>query len=237
MALFDIKVDATGFDRVLRQYQAATQKDMAYVVNRAMNNWSIQSAKFVKEAMESKIRSLRNLPWWPKLIASIMVRRAAFRASKALAKTGGKVTAGRHAVTRFFRGRGFYTRDQARRRSERILSKRVQARRFLRAFFIRWSAAIREKVPGVTGRFQGGWGRFSRFIHAEYKPATPKNLKAEIRVWYDYKKRSGKGIELVHAMFERAKTAGLARTIADMQKYMREIAQKRARQSLGKYAA
>lgn len=225
---FYIEVDWRSFERALQQYQAATGKDMAYVVNRAMNNWAVHGAKAIKEAVASKIQSLTSLPWWPKLVAKLMVARS--RRMKAGMSTAAWRRVFKRSMRQMQGKQRIYTRDQARRRSRQIINARLHARLFLRGFFLKWSNTIASMVPGIKGpRAAGFFGGFFRNVNATYKPARPGDLNAEVHVWYDYKRRSGKGVSKVEAMFERAKAIALAATIRDMQAYVRRLAAERAR--------
>lgn len=233
-AEFEIHMDHAAFARELDLYQRATQKDMAYVVNRAMNNWATHGAKAIKEASASRIQALESLPWWPKLVAKLMALR-----SRRM-KVGMSTAQWRRVFKRRLRqlqGRQrIYTRAQARRRSKQIINRRLQARLFLRSFCLKWSNVIAATVPGIKGpRAFGQAGGFFRSIHATYKPAAPGDLSAQVHVWYEYKKRSGKGTSKVEAMFERAKAMALAATIRDMRAYVHRLAAQRARSYLGSF--
>ena len=206
-------LDDREFRQALVQYSAASRKAFADGVDHQMNNWAVQSIKFVTVAMESRIRALSGLPWWPKLISRIMVKRSAAGVAKKLA--GGK---GKRALATF--QRRAFTREQARRRSARELRRRVMARKFLTGFFLKWSNAI-ASVANVRGpRGTGAAGGFFRSIRANYSKATPNNTHASIHVWYDYKRRSGKTLGKVDSMFNRAMNRGSIGTIEDMRRYV-----------------
>lgn len=206
-------LDDREFRAALVQYSAAADKAFADGVNHQMNNWAIQSQKHIKQAMEGRIRAMQQAPWWPKLISRIMVKRGAASVAKKLAQGKGKTALKR------FQERAF-TREQARRRSAAVIKRRVNARRFLSGFFLKWSNAIASMVPGIRGpRGTGAAGGFFRSLKASYRPATGNDPRASINVWYDYKKRSGKTLGKVDAMFNRAMRIGMTATISDMEAY------------------
>lgn len=208
-------LDTKEFRSALLQYNAASKKTWADSVNHQMNNWAIHSSGKVREAMEGKIRSIQNLPWWPKLIAKILRKR---RTDKLAAKfwKSKKRSLSRHMTAL---GARSYTRLQAQRLSGKIIRMRTNARRFLRGFFGVWSDAVSLAVPGIKGRKQAFGGRFKNYIKAMYQPATRQNPAASIHVWYEYKKRSGKFMSKVDAMFTRAMAQGRSMAIYDMEQY------------------
>jgi hypothetical protein len=166
-----IEVDSAQFARALDDYQRATRKPMSYVINRSMNNWAIQSQDFIKVAMESKIRSLQSLPWWPKLIAKILTRAPRMTAGMG-AKRWGQLF--RRRARQLQGKQRYYTVEQAKRRSSREIRRRVNARQFLKGFFLKWSNAIAATVPGIKGpRGVSAHGGFYRSLQARYTRRGP----------------------------------------------------------------
>jgi len=143
-----LEIDTSQMTRALREYQDATKKDFAEVVNRAAVNVALRAAQFTKKADRGSIQALENQPWWPRFIAKYFRDKGS---------TFNKTVSGRKfgidekvKVRRFVKGSS-YSKAEARQLSRRIIGSRIRAITFIRSG---WIPAIRLLAPFAKVRLR-----------------------------------------------------------------------------------
>lgn len=219
-----ISIDYREFDRAMVEYAAASGKDFAEVSNRQTLNLAIQGLAECKVATDGAIQKVQGFPWWPKYIAAAMKKRAG---TKYLAKMMRLKSNKARAKTESSFGRDrFYSREDARTFSARIITKRLKAIRFMRFFFLALARKIQPHTKG--GRVPSGKA-FSGFT-ANIKPATASNPVCVVDVSYDYKKRSEKTAKkaerLLNVFLQRAVPRAARDIMKDVDRRMAETARR-----------
>lgn len=72
-----VEFNTAEFDRALRLYAQASQRDYADIVNRTSLNLALRSVQFTEKANPKEIRALADEPWWPKYVAKRIGRSGA----------------------------------------------------------------------------------------------------------------------------------------------------------------
>lgn len=220
-------LDTKQFDRALVEYAAASKKDFADVCNRQMLNLAIHGLQFTKQAEAADITSLESKEWWPRYVAKIMVGRGVQKVMKAASiSTRRGASAGKRFMARA------YTRAQAQAASKKLIRKRLHAVRFLKFFFVKLGQAVQPYTKGkrTTGK------SFNKF-EVNIMPATAKHPRCDIRVAYEYQKRSSKTAKRTEQLLNNSLRYAYPAVAADMHKYIQEKANKTAKQHSGRRVA
>lgn len=154
------------FNRAIAQYQVATKKDMAEVLNRALRNVGFRAAQYTPKESAADIEAgLRK----DKIALKIATKQLKGRVGKSYTTRKGK--------TRTFKR---VTRAQIGRKARSLITKRKRRRGFLRAGWI--AAMIAAGIEGVrkTDTLRDGKSKIG-----SGKKATPSKLRAYLgnKVW------------------------------------------------------
>jgi hypothetical protein len=233
-----LRLDTREFNRAMQEYIAATGKDSAEAINRQSKNFAIKCLGTVKKSKgAAAIRALKDEPWWPKMVASIMVKQAGslagskiMQAQWAAAKRSAGIKAGKHKnAFKLDREEQSYAKE-ARRISAAILKSRAGAISFLRFFFRAMAAKMTQYSKG--GSIPSGKA-FSGF-QSQVTPATPGKLSVVMSTSYGFKRRGAGSAASAEVELQKAMTAALPVTVADMRTYTAKQLAKRARQYSGR---
>lgn len=220
-------LDTKQFDRALVEYAAASKKDFADVCNRQMLNLAIHGLQFTKQAEAAQIASLESKSFWPKYVAKIMVGRGINKVMKAAAISRRRgAGAGKRFMARA------YTRAQARAASKRLIRARLRAVRFLKFFFVRLGQAVQPFTKGrrTTGKSFAGF-------EMRIMPATIKRPICDIRVAYDYRKRSKRTAQRTERLLNSSLRYAYPAVAADMVQYIEKKARETAQKHSGRRVA
>ena len=188
-----LKLDTREFTRAMQEYIAATGKDSAEAINRQSKNFAIKCLGTVKKSRgAAAIRALKDESWWPKMVASVMVKQAGsasgskiMQAQWASAKRSAGIKAGKNKNSfKLDKEEQSYAKE-ARRISSAILKSRTGAISFLRFFF-------RAMATRMTQYSKGGSipsGKAFTGFQSQATPATPGKLSVVMSTQYGFKRR------------------------------------------------
>lgn len=125
-----IQLDTRLFNRVMQQYSEINRRTYPEIVNAKALDVSFRALKETPKADKAEIKALAEKPWWPKYIA----KRIAGKGVVAFRKGASKIR---------IQGKGF-TREEAKKISEKIIASRVRSIAFRKAG---WLPAIRRLYP------------------------------------------------------------------------------------------
>jgi hypothetical protein len=217
-------LDWREFDKALVEYTAATGKTLADASNRQTLNLAIHGMKKVAIAEKSAIETLESKEFWPKMVASILSKRKAAmlgamrkKLSRMSTKMSnyGKMQAVTQDIYGISSGTHFYTRDEARAYSKKLINKRLKAVTYLRFFFVSLARAVKPFVQNGKGSVAGK--KFNEF-ETIISPATDKKPTCECTVIYRYKTRKATTAKKADALLQRTMNAVIPETVADMVK-------------------
>jgi hypothetical protein len=142
-----IRLDDSEFQQAMADYIRVSSKDAADSMNRTMNSLAVLGFEHARLAQESEIRNVQTLEWWPKYVASAMVRRKASGLAAKMRKADAKgKTLSAKAFAKLSKLR--YTKAEAQKESARIIRGRSVAVGFVRFFFATLSRSMRDYIPG-----------------------------------------------------------------------------------------
>lgn len=219
-----ITIDTREFDKAMVEYAVATKKTLADVATRSVQNLGFKGLALTKQAEDAAIATMESKSWWVKYIAKTLKNKklTVIFSKMAKARVAGKNPA------RFVKAH-FYTREQARAFSKKIIKNRLKAVRFLKFFWLLLGNTAAQAYKG--GRRQTGktFGGFTVNI----RHATPDSPTCEVTTIYNYKKRSGKTAMRAEALLKRV----IPQAYADAARDMTEYAQKKMAEDAAKYSA
>ena len=216
--------DTRQFSQAMKEYQEATKKDAAYVINRQVKNWAIKAGTIMKQADKTTIKNLESKehwPAWPRYIAarlskklSMAVGASKYSSSFAMRvkKNRGKDKVGTHMVSDWSR--------QARQLSKRIIAQRTGAITFLRVFFFvigeRITKALKggDNVPAMQGK--------KSWFACSVDPATETKMTCSFSSLYNYKHHDASSATKAEVLLQRASDLALQQTIDDMKNFAAE---------------
>jgi hypothetical protein len=204
------------FNQAIQEYGAATNKDMADVLNRALRNVGFKTAKNTPKESAGDIEAEMRKD-----------KKALKIATKQLRGRIGKTYTTKKGSIRTFKR---VTRKQIGRKAKQLITKRQKRRGFLRAGWI--AAMIAAGVKGV--RKGSDFIKSSGSALGSGHQAKPGKLSARLgnRVWG---RLEGKAKGTTAAKMKAALTKGMQETRTDMIHYARgRMAQTAAKHSAGK---
>jgi hypothetical protein len=196
-------LDSREFKAALREYQAATKKDWAYVSNRQALNVAIKTGQRTPLANPEKIKRLTERPWWPKLVAKTIV-------GKGVRVRDGKTKGGK---AKFRKIKGSYTREEARRASKALIQKRLNRIGFIRSGWlpaIQILTALKMKAKGNYQARLKGTGKIQK-PKGDCKPANPGLKPVAVII------NNSQGAEKVGA---KALQEGISAAAVDMREFI-----------------
>lgn len=149
----DAKVDLRELTKAFQVYEKATEKDMAYILNRAGRNIAFKSIKYTPKAIKTAIKSsLESMVTW---------------------RDGHQVPLKYLLANSFIMKRGYaaVTGNLMKEAAARLLRRRNSSVAYIKAGWLKAAIAFggtREAKFSKNGLAKKGYG----------KPATPLNLKA-----------------------------------------------------------
>lgn len=197
------------FETALREYQAATKKDMAEVLNRALRNVGFRAAQFTPKKDAGMIEEeLRKEQIGLKFITK-----------KLRAKIGSSYTTEKGNVRTIRR----VTRKQIALKTRQFIARRKKRTGFLRAG---WVAALINAGLKTTG-LSGALIKDSKSTLGSGNKATPKRLVARLgnAVWG---RLTGKSAGKMRAVMQRSLQRAMDFVANDMKKYASDLLQKSA---------
>lgn len=222
-----MSMDWREWDKAVTEYAAATDKTLAEASNRQMLNLAIHGVGIVKKAEASAIESLEKKDFWPKVVATVLYKKAG---ASLMAKASSRRTKFLEALAiRGFMAKGrsrmvdgvrefrpqHYTREQAREFSKKLIRRRLKAVGYMRFFFVSLGDAVKPyitsgKAPKIYGK------KFSSF-KVSITPATESNPTCACQVSYEYKTRKDKTAKKAERLLDSALRTAIPATIKDMQ--------------------
>jgi hypothetical protein len=226
-----IRLDDSEFQQAMADYIRVSSKDAADSMNRTMNSLAVLGFEHARLAQESEIRNVQTLEWWPKYVASAMVRRKAqslatkMRKADAKGKTLSAKAFANLSGLHYSRAGEKEGNSEAQKESARIIKGRSVAIGFVRFFFATMSRSMRGYVPGAKVPPSKSFKGFDVAI----VPATLQRPSISAEVAYPYRKLGQRTVKRAEALLQEAMDAARPALIADMRDYiarkMREAAE------------
>ncbi len=222
VATFTLTDDA--WQKTMGDYIRVSSKDAVTAMNRTMNSFAIFGAQESDVAQKEEIERVQTLDWWPKYVATVMVKRKAKRLAVRMEKYTSK---GKTMSGKMYKRMAelHYTRAEARAQSARMIRGRSVAIGFMRFFFATLSRSMRAYIPGARVPSSKSFKGFDVSIRG----ATESLPSVSAVVTYPYRRRGEKAVQKAEEMLQTAIDKARPLLIEDMQQYIRSKAQETAR--------
>lgn len=216
-----ITVDMSQVNNALRNYAAATNRDLAYALNRFAKNIAFKAIAQVKLGSKEvfyKLSTYEPLVGWyiNKLKREGKLPRFGSKRAREIARNN--LTAGAAPIDAYH--------EYA---SNLILSRKGRVG-FIRGFFLRIAKQIAASIPGGGAR---GGAKNVQTIQPTIRLATPSNLTMDMGAFYNYKNPNMRGNEVatdkVNAMLSDAVNPAINEAMADVVEYTEQVLSKQAR--------
>jgi hypothetical protein len=226
-----IRLDTAEFKGAMRDYLQATKKDSAHAINRQAQSFCVKSAQKVRLVNKPGIQAIKDEPWWPKVIAGVMKKRAGKLAALQIyqaqwaAKEKGKHRKGAFKLDKQERS---YAKE-ARAISKTLIGNRLKAINFTKWFFLRVARQL-----SAEGATPNAGAKAFPGIESSVVKATTDKLFAKLDSFYNYKRRGAGSAQGAEKELIKAMGAARSAVIQDMKDYTERQMAKRAAQFSGR---
>lgn len=190
------KLDDREWQQAMRQYRSLSSKDFVTIANTKAVDLLFKSAKEAPKAVSTTISGLKNEPWWPKYVASVMTSKY---------------------------GKGHFKRKEyireAKKLSRTILKARRQRVGYAKAGFIKSANSYPKRDPKRSNKNR------SKRPQKEWKGIKTSKTLASIRATkttftIDWDAKSGSDARGKQRIADVAIRRGLRGQTRDMKKYI-----------------
>lgn len=141
--VFGMAMATRDYNAALREYIRWNKREIPEILNKRALNIALRTVQMIPQAANAAFNVLSTRAWWPKLIASIMVRKNPEQVhfvQPRSRKRPGRARRGKLVIRR----KRHYTVAMARKMSRRIVTSRRRSRAFMKSGFLK----LANQLPG-----------------------------------------------------------------------------------------